>query len=280
MASPQWENGFTKIANEIIDELVKACLLGAELQVCLFIIRKTYGFGKTEDGISLTQFEQGTNKSRPTIVKALKNLQLVNMVELVKCGDSKNSYNIYKFNKNYEDWKPINTCQLVKRNNLTSKGEAEKLVKTCKHTKENTKENTKEKEAKIIYPDWFPKEMFLRYQQSRHKKLKPAAFDLFFKKLQKLSQQSNCKPEEILKQSIENGWEGIFELKTGVINGQAFNSNRGNFKAGHDQGGLGIPPEYKPELRILPTDEEIERGKKTLRTIQDKIANSTNTNEK
>jgi phage replication O-like protein O len=144
MASPQWENGFTKIANEIIDELVKTCLLGSELQVCLFIIRKTYGYGKIEDGISLTQFEHGTNKSRPTIVKAIKNLQLVNMVELVKCGDSKNSFNIYRFNKNYESWKQVNTCQLVKRNNLTSKGKAQKLVRTCLHTKENTKENTKE----------------------------------------------------------------------------------------------------------------------------------------
>lgn len=225
MANPQKENGYTAIANEIIDELVKTSLLGAELQVCLFIIRKTYGYGKKEDAISITQFETAINKSRPTIVKALKNLQLVNMVELVKIGDSKNSSNIYKFNKNHDTWKLVRTCQLVKKNNLTSKASAKKLVKACKHTKESTKENTKERECDFLLPENIKKETWEAYLEMRKTIKKPAtlhAQNLIIKKLLKMGDDPNL----ILEQSIENSYQGVFPLKTGGTSGT--NTNRGN----------------------------------------------------
>ncbi len=141
----QIEGGnYTRIVNKVIEQLVKQPLLGAELAICLFIIRKTYGFQKKEDEISLTQFEQGTGRSRPTIVKALKNLQLVNIVKLVKKGDSRISSNCWSFNKYYHTWKLVKQSELVKHRVLTSKEIDKKLVKTAKHTKENYKRNTKE----------------------------------------------------------------------------------------------------------------------------------------
>lgn len=141
----QIETGnYTRIVNKIIEELVKQPLLGAEFGVCLFIIRKTYGFQKKDDQISLTQFEKGTNLSRPTIIKALKNLQLVNIVLLVEKGGSVRSSNSWGFNKYYKTWKPVNRTQLVKGRALTSKGVFKKLVKGSIHTKENNKRNTKE----------------------------------------------------------------------------------------------------------------------------------------
>lgn len=211
MANPQKEDGYTPIANEILDALVQAPFLGAELRVILYIIRKTYGFGKTEDGISLTQFEHATNQSRPTVVKAIKNLQLVNTIELVNSGNSKNSFNIYKFNKNYESWKLVNTCQLVKRNNLTSKEKAKKLVNTCQHTKENTKENTKEK-AQVILPEKINSETWQAYLEMRKAIRKPAtkhAQKLIIKKLLTMKDDPNL----VLEQSIQNSWQGVFDLK-------------------------------------------------------------------
>ena len=140
----QIENGnYTRIVNRVIEELVKTPLLGAELAICLFIIRKTYGYSKTEDQISLTQFEDGVKRSRPTITKALKNLQLVNILQLVKTGNSKISSNVWKFNKYYDTWKVVNTPKLVKDRTATSKEKLIQLVKTPKHTKDNTKDNTK-----------------------------------------------------------------------------------------------------------------------------------------
>jgi len=146
MADPdlQVENGnYTRIVNKSLEELVKVSLLGAEYAVVLFVIRKTYGFGKTEDQISLSQFEEGTNRSRPTVMKALKNLQLVNILQLVKVGDSKTASSIWRFNKYYTTWKLVKPSKLVKDRSSTGKEKLKQLVKTPLHTKDNTKENTK-----------------------------------------------------------------------------------------------------------------------------------------
>jgi phage replication O-like protein O len=138
----QIENGeFTRIANEILEQLVKTPLLGSEYQVILFVIRKTYGFNKTVDFISLTQFELATGLSRPTITKTLKNL--ISKKILVKGGIPGKQGNAYKFNKYWNQWL-VNPPQLVKDRGSTSKEKLQKLVKGGLHTKDNTKENKKD----------------------------------------------------------------------------------------------------------------------------------------
>lgn len=146
MKELQIENGnYTRITNPLIEELIKIPFKGCELAVALFIIRKTYGFQKKQDEISLTQFEKGLNRSRPAIVKALKNLQLVNVAKLVKVGDSRNSSNLWEINKYYDTWQLVKVAKLVKYKQLTSKGYDKKLVKVPLHTKETIqKKYTKE----------------------------------------------------------------------------------------------------------------------------------------
>lgn len=122
MANPQKENGFTPIANEIIDNLVKLRITASEKDMLFFVIRKTYGYHKKEDRISLSQFEQGTLLSRPTVVKGLKNLLARKL--LVKSGL------LLRFNKDHESW-VVNTPLLVKYENTTSKLT---LTKNGKHT--------------------------------------------------------------------------------------------------------------------------------------------------
>lgn len=143
----QIENGnFTRIVNPLIENLIKIPFKGCEIAVALFIIRKTYGFQKKKDEISLTQFQQGLSRSRQTIVSALKNLQLVNVVRLVKRGDSKKQSNCWIINKYYNTWQLVNMARLVKRKRGTSLTKPLQLVKTARHTKESTKESTKERE--------------------------------------------------------------------------------------------------------------------------------------
>jgi phage replication O-like protein O len=117
MANPQKENGFTPIANEILDVLVNTGLLGSEYQILFFVIRKTYGYRKKHDRISLSQFQKSTGLSRPTIVKTLKNLTLKNI--LVKTALPYGNY-AFSFNKDYEKW-VVKHPLLVKHNEATSK---------------------------------------------------------------------------------------------------------------------------------------------------------------
>lgn len=127
MANPQKENGFTPIANEIVESLVKAGLLGSELSLVLFIIRKTYGWNKKHDVISLTQFEKGTGLSRPTVVKTLKNVLIKNLI--VKTLLPSNKY-AFSLNKDYETWKVVKAYLLVKSKGIYSK---HALTETGKH---------------------------------------------------------------------------------------------------------------------------------------------------
>ena len=141
MANPQKENGFTPIANEILEILVKACLLGSEYQVVLFVIRKTYGWKKKYDIISLTQFELGTGLSRPTIVKTLKNVLIKNVVVKTPLPSGKYAFS---FNKDYEKW-VVKAPLLVKSKGVYSKDaltESGKDALTHKRKKETIQKSS------------------------------------------------------------------------------------------------------------------------------------------
>ncbi|KUK77200.1 MAG: Uncharacterized protein XD93_0481 [candidate division WS6 bacterium 34_10] len=137
---------FTRIENDILEKLSEINLSGSALACALVLLRKTNGFGKTQDGISLSQFEKLVNRSKPTICKALRELQLVNICLLVKKGKSLKSFNIYAFNKDVSSWKLVKKTELVKKKKRTSKENDTQLVKKSLHTKEN---NTKENKQKI-----------------------------------------------------------------------------------------------------------------------------------
>lgn len=107
MASPQIENGFTKIANEIMDALIRQQdLSGQELRVSLFILRKTWGFNKKEDYISLSQIGKAIQASK------IRCSQIVNSLQLMKILTVKENINgktkKYMFNKDYEQWNTVN----------------------------------------------------------------------------------------------------------------------------------------------------------------------------
>ena len=144
MVNPQKENGYTAIANEILEQVVKTDILASEFRILLFIIRKTYGYQKKEDKISLTQFEKGTELSRATVVKALKNLVSRNILV-------KTAIPTYSFNKYYDKW-VVYTAKLVKHND---KGSIARLTKigidgyTYKRKKEMTKETTEQSSEQI-----------------------------------------------------------------------------------------------------------------------------------
>jgi phage replication O-like protein O len=96
MASPQKENGYTAIANELLEQFSMPGMSGSELRVVLFITRKTYGYQKTRDRIALSQFEAGTGMNRAQAVRTLK--ELIEKKIVIKDGG------FYKLNKNYEEW--------------------------------------------------------------------------------------------------------------------------------------------------------------------------------
>jgi len=151
---------YTRIENEVLEKLTQMNLSGSAMACALVLLRKTNGFNKTQDGISLSQFVKYIDRSRPTVCKALKELQLVKICLLVEKGNSGNSFSIYSFNKNVEEWQLVKKPKLVKKKKSTSKENETELVKKSLHTKESiTKEIIQKKSKEEKTPEYGDKEL-------------------------------------------------------------------------------------------------------------------------
>ena len=149
MANPQTENGMTRINHETMEKLLLYPFPSAQpLKICLLVIRKTWGFGKKADHISISQFQLALKSSRPTVVHWLDYLVkaslLVKGVQLVKKGM------LYSFNKDWETWKGlVKPLELVKARTFTSKPPLTVTSKPPLTHKRNIKEITQERGAQF-----------------------------------------------------------------------------------------------------------------------------------
>lgn len=95
---PQLENGYARIANEILEQLSSTYLSPYEWQVLMFIFRKTYGFNKKADWIANSQLVEITKIHKAHISRTIKKLKEKNIV--TQTG------NKISFNKNFSSWLP------------------------------------------------------------------------------------------------------------------------------------------------------------------------------
>lgn len=175
MANPQTENGYTQVANEIIEHICRCDLNGVEFRIILFVWRKTWGWKQKSDSISFSQFEEAIGASRRMIIYGLQNLEAKNILLVTHNGTSPN---IYQFNKDYDSWLMQNIAPQVENNRSKAKKTSAKLrttpqlvqnyasasAKLRKKVVQNvapTKETTKETNTKEIYIKPFLEELIL-----------------------------------------------------------------------------------------------------------------------
>src|SRR3972149_3387052 len=130
-----------------MDALVSHRLSGQEYQVTLYVIRKTYGFNKVCDYISMGQIADATGINRPKVALLLKNLKEKNIIGVTQKDNTVTQkdntlLNCLYFSKDYESWKvlPKKITVTQKDNTLLPKKITEVLPKMV-HTKESIKES-------------------------------------------------------------------------------------------------------------------------------------------
>lgn len=260
MASPQIEDGYTKIANELMDHLCHYRIPGEERQVLDCIFRKTYGWGKIEDAIALSQFVEMTGMKKPNIIGAIKSL-LSKKIIIVIQKDNRSGH-IYKINKDYETWQPLSKkitlskriTSVIQKDNDVIQKDNETLSKeiptkeTIKHLPKETITKEKKKGFAFSLPDdvdpviW---DAFIEHRTKNQKKLTEYAKHLLVKKLEAIGQDKNA----VLNQSIEKGWAGLFPLKAeGGFNGTGNYGRRGAGQFGAQAQGSGDKSEYPCDL--------------------------------
>ncbi len=125
MAKPQLENGYTQIANELLEHLIRMHLAPNQWQVLLCVIRKTYGFHKKVDYIANIQIEEATGLGKTVVSRALHDL--VGLAIITKTGKR------LGFQKDWQQWKGL-AIQLTSK--VSNPGNSEPKVSNIANDEE------------------------------------------------------------------------------------------------------------------------------------------------
>jgi phage replication O-like protein O len=103
MASPQLENGYTPIANEILDKIACLPLNGTQFRIVTVVWRYTYGFSRKEHDLSETFIANATGIHRKQIQREINTLIKFSILFIMREATFKSS-RIIAFNKDYDSW--------------------------------------------------------------------------------------------------------------------------------------------------------------------------------
>jgi len=137
---------FLQVPNAVIDELLPD-LTGAELKCYLVVIRKTKGWNKESDNISISQFMKATGLSNSAVIKACESLVKYGL--LIKQNGARNTgvYAVNSYSKTTCEESSQVTCEkssLVKKVHSTCEESSQVTCDTINNIK-NTIQNTNKK---------------------------------------------------------------------------------------------------------------------------------------
>lgn len=127
MANPQVEDGYIRIANELVDAFARTNLSSYQTRILWAIWRKTYGWNKVEDWISNSQLVEMTGLRKQHVSRTVKELIDRNIV--TKSGNKSG------FNKDYTQWR-----ELPKKVTVTCRGN--KVTYIGEHKRHYTKDKS------------------------------------------------------------------------------------------------------------------------------------------
>lgn len=103
MGNPQVDDGHTRIANELLEQIISFPFSGPQQKVVLCVIRKTYGFQKKADHLAQSTISVMTGIARTNVSRVLKQLKSMNVLVV---NTDKFTHKI-ELNKRYKEWKKL-----------------------------------------------------------------------------------------------------------------------------------------------------------------------------
>ena len=86
------DNSFTKVPNSLYDAILSQKLSITQERALLYIIRKTYGFNKPDDQISINKMAEDTGFTRQAMMNAVRDLEKMG---IIKRGSRRNGMPYY-----------------------------------------------------------------------------------------------------------------------------------------------------------------------------------------
>lgn len=151
--NPQLEDGYMRTAMELQRALCAFRIPGEARQVFDAIVYKTYGFRKTEDWITLTQFSDLTKLSTPDVCRGIR--KLLDMKIIGKKASGVRS--LWHINKHYGEWrvlakKPVAKLPVAKKPIGTGEKANSLLAKKPDTSKDVTSDNITSDSGAILAP--------------------------------------------------------------------------------------------------------------------------------
>ncbi|MCC3379859.1 conserved phage C-terminal domain-containing protein [Paenibacillus farraposensis] len=103
MAGPELDNGYTRVANEIYEEVAMRKFNGIQLRMLLIVWRYTYGFNRKSAELSATFLATALRSDLSGTKKELKKLLDMHVLKVFRQAQGKHGRMI-GFNKYYERW--------------------------------------------------------------------------------------------------------------------------------------------------------------------------------
>ena len=166
MANPQLEDGYTSIANEYLDALVRANLTGAQYQIMLLVIRQTWGWNKKRDILSYGQIAKKTSLHRHSVIREVKKLVANKLLGVANTLP----VNTFELQKDYDKWVVADRLLVASKRLGGSKQVTKTGSKQVTH-KRKERNYTKEK----IYKSFFENDFWPNYPTRNGKKLQEKA---------------------------------------------------------------------------------------------------------
>lgn len=141
MARDIEDGNYTRIHNDILDAMAVANLTIREYKCLIFLLRKTYGWSRKEDAISLEQWSSGTGLSISAVAQTLNKLEQKNIISRDRSAGGRSKTTTYSFNKYFEQWRETVSVETVSEETvlkpLNSVGSVKKTVSVLTDTKES-----------------------------------------------------------------------------------------------------------------------------------------------
>ncbi|EGM0645100.1 replication protein [Escherichia coli] len=254
------DDGYTRIANELLEAVMLAGLSQHQLLVFMAVMRKTYGFNKKADWVSNDQLSALTgilphkcSAAKSALVKRGVFTQIGRTVginkavsEWVKLPKSGNENKVYLKEVNL----PVSGKKcLPESGNDTYPNQVNTKDKHTKDNKDNINNPPKSPRAvsfdasAVKLPDWLSAEIWsswVAYRRDLKKPIKSQQTVTQAIKLLDRCRLNGYTPDEIINQSIANGWQGLFEPKGSKPQPRQQTRVAENF-AGKDYGQTEIP---------------------------------------
>lgn len=168
MAEIQKENGYTAIANDLLEALYRFGLTRNEYKVMFCVIRHTYGYNKKEHQMSLTFIANDTGLVKERVCEALNGLKVKNLLSVTPAKGVQPQ--ILSVQKDPEKWIRVTENVTVTENVINGYGKRNpKGYGKRNQGKTNNKYKEGKTESGVVEPPTPPTPKPVRHKHGEYK---------------------------------------------------------------------------------------------------------------